>query len=43
MDLLFCLPESVTDRRLRPAHAQLRADTIATVSGTVLDLSLIHI
>ncbi|MFT8781699.1 ATP-dependent DNA helicase RecG [Acetobacter syzygii] len=38
MDLLFCLPESVTDRRLRPALAQLRADTIATVSGTVLDV-----
>ncbi|MFT9253419.1 MAG: DEAD/DEAH box helicase, partial [Acetobacter okinawensis] len=36
MDLLFCLPESVTDRRLRPSLAQLRADTIATVCGTVL-------
>lgn len=38
MDLLFCLPESVTDRRLRPSLAQLRADTIATVSGTVLEV-----
>ncbi|OUI99648.1 ATP-dependent DNA helicase RecG [Acetobacter sp. DsW_54] len=37
-DLLFCLPESVTDRRLRPSVAQLRADTIATVCGTVQDL-----
>lgn len=38
MDLLFCLPESVVDRRLRPSLAQLRADTIATVSGTVMDV-----
>lgn len=38
LDLLFCLPESVTDRRLRPPLAQLRADTIATVSGTVQDI-----
>ncbi|MFT9062183.1 MAG: ATP-dependent DNA helicase RecG, partial [Acetobacter persici] len=37
LDLLFCLPESVVDRRLRPTLAQLRPETIATVSGTVQD------
>ncbi|PCD80721.1 ATP-dependent DNA helicase RecG [Acetobacter orleanensis] len=35
LDLLFCLPESVVDRRLRPPLAQLRPDTIATVTGVV--------
>lgn len=38
MDLLFCLPESITDRRLRPTLAQLRPDTIATVTGVVQDI-----
>lgn len=38
LDLLFCLPESVTDRRLRPTLAQLRPETIATISGTVKDI-----
>lgn len=38
LDLLFCLPESVVDRRLRPALAQIRPDTIATVSGIVQDI-----
>ncbi|MFT9016961.1 ATP-dependent DNA helicase RecG [Acetobacter malorum] len=38
LDLLFCLPESVVDRRLRPTLAQLRPDTIATISGTVQDI-----
>ncbi|MCG4262167.1 ATP-dependent DNA helicase RecG [Acetobacter senegalensis] len=38
LDLLFCLPESVTDRRARPPLAQLSPDSIATVTGTVLDI-----
>ena len=38
VDLLFCLPESVVDRRLRPTLAQLRPETIATISGTVQDI-----
>lgn len=38
LDLLFCLPESVIDRRSSPPLAQLRPDTIVTVSGTVQDI-----
>ncbi|MBO1324093.1 ATP-dependent DNA helicase RecG [Acetobacter sp. TBRC 12305] len=37
-DLLFCLPESVTDRRARPTIAQIRPGMLATLTGTVLDI-----
>lgn len=35
LDLLFCLPESITDRRARPLIADLKQDSIATVTGIV--------
>ncbi|MFT9457966.1 MAG: ATP-dependent DNA helicase RecG [Acetobacter orientalis] len=38
IDLLFCLPENIIDRRASPLLAQLRPDTIATVTGTVQDI-----
>ncbi|MFT8674818.1 MAG: ATP-dependent DNA helicase RecG [Acetobacter sp.] len=37
-DLLFCLPESVTDRRQRPTIAQIRPGMVATLTGTVQDI-----
>lgn len=38
IDLLFRLPESVTDRRLRPLLAHVQSDTIVTVVGTVSEI-----
>lgn len=35
IDLLFCLPDSITDRRLAPPLAEIKPDNIVTVTGTV--------